>query len=365
MSTNLNLNKINYQDNLRSKPHRDNYTDIQTQFNALRSEVYASISSTASEVTSARDGYNALVDNINARSIYGNGVSTGGVIYATGHNYVVVSTGAGITPDGQGVSWNKSQSGTIGAVTKPRYIVACINSDNSLSLELGATGDDPFYPSITRSQRPLATFLQSTSGTVAIAQSDIIDAKRQGCLSNNKWYFSIQDAINSVPSSTGGIINIGAGKYIEDAVLTGKSNIELNFENNADIYRINATAVCIKSVNTAGSISENIKITGGSLYDNSKNGTDALLDFDYNDNFIIDGMTFNGGGTSTNTYKNFDINSCSEFVVKNTKTFTSNGTITDLNYRFRNCTDFQYDNTTRRMTNNLDQFEEIQIYTHL
>jgi hypothetical protein len=365
MSSNLNLNNINYQDNLRSKPIRQNFTDIENNYNALRSEVNASIASTASEITSARDGFDALQDNIHARSIYGNGVSTGGVITASGSNSIYVSTGAGICPNGVGVSWDGATSNTLSSITKERYVVAVINSDNTLSLELGATADDPFYPAITRTQRPIGTFLQATGSPVVINQSDVIDARRQGALGNNKWFFLIQDAVNSISDTIGGLIEVGAGKYVEDVNLTDKNNLIINFESNADIYRVNATASCIKSVNTAGSISENLEINGGSLFGNNATGSVPLLDFDYNDKYIINGMIFNGNGSALNTYKNFDVNSCNDFVMKNIRTYNSTGDTTDKNYRFKNSKDFLFDNTSRRVRNGLDLFEETQIYVNL
>ncbi len=53
-SSDLNLNSVGFQNQLRSKPVRENFTDIENNFNALRAEVYASIASTASFSASIR-----------------------------------------------------------------------------------------------------------------------------------------------------------------------------------------------------------------------------------------------------------------------------------------------------------------------
>jgi microcystin-dependent protein len=173
MSNDLNLNSIIYQSALRSKPIRENFTDIQNNFNLLRAEVYASIASTASEVVSARGGFSALIDNINVRSIYGYGVNTGGVITQSGtpNNTVLFSAGNGICPDGSGVSWLGGTSATIGVVTKPRYGVAVINNDSSFAIEWGATATSPSVPLTSSSQLPLASIYQNTTSPVIITDS--------------------------------------------------------------------------------------------------------------------------------------------------------------------------------------------------
>jgi hypothetical protein len=329
MSQDLNLNSIAFQNQLRSKPLRENFTDIQTQFNLLRSEVNATIASTASEVTSARDGFTTLSENINARSIFNNGIATGGEVTAQGtpDNTVHINTGSGICPNGIGVEWVGADSNTIGVALKPRYNVAVINSDDTLSIELGGTADDPVLPTISTTQRPLASWLQGTSGTVTVSNSDIKDARQQGCMYKNKWYWKIQDAVDSVTSTIGGEIYIGAGNYYEDVDLSGLSNIALIFDNHANLYRPSDSNYAIQCINTVGSTQTNVKILGGNLYGNSKQGNKELMKIEYTDNFFLDNILFDGNTSSTATDKNLSINQCNNCIIGKIMPLNSTGTI--------------------------------------
>jgi hypothetical protein len=218
MSSTLNLNTINYQDALRSKPVRENFTDIQNNFNLLRSEVYASIASTASEITTARGGFGALVDNINVRSVNGYGVNTGGIISQAGTpaNYVLYSAGNGICPDGSGVKWLAGTSATISAVSKPRYGIGVINNDSSFAIEWGATATRPVYPDLTTSQMPLASIYQGTMSPAVFETADIVDMRGSGAIVNDRnWHFKINDAITEIGTSNS-TLKIGKGTYIED-----------------------------------------------------------------------------------------------------------------------------------------------------
>jgi hypothetical protein len=328
-SQDLNLNSILFQNQLRSKPIRENFTDIQNNFNALRAEVNAGIASTASEVTSARDGYDTLSKNINARQVWGGGVATGGVVLAQGtpNNTVYVNTGAGICPNGVGVEWDGASSNTVAAVTKPRYIVAVVNSDNTLSLELGATADDPFLPPLTNTQRALGIIYQGTASPAVFNNSDIKDARRQGCLYNDKYYFKINDAVNDVLSTLGGKIEIGAGHYYEDVDLKGKSNLELRFNTDANLYRIADSNYAIQCLNTASSVQTNLKIKGGNFDGNGKQGNKELIKIDYTDELTILGSKFDNNNNSTATYINLTLDNCNDFLVDNISLFDGVGSI--------------------------------------
>jgi len=344
MSSDLNLNSISYQNQLRSKPIRENFTDIQNEFNDLRSEVYASIASTASEVTSARDNFSNLSDNLHIRKINPAGVfNTGGRVYAQGtpDNTVRITSGSGICPNGVGVNWTSATSDTIAAVDKPRFIVAVVNSDNSLSLELGSTSDDPILPSLAKTQLPLAIIYQNTAGTVAVTNAYINDARRQGARVYNQYFFHIQDAVDLVNDTLGGNIDIGAGYYYEEIDIRGKSNLTLNFENGARVYRPTDSNYCINSANTASSVTEGIKIIGGSFYGTSKLGNKELLRIEYTDKFILVENIFDGNIAATATYKNAYIDQCDSFKLTRNMFFGTSGEQDMNTYKITStCTDY-------------------------
>jgi hypothetical protein len=326
-STDLDLRNIGFQSNLRSKPIRQNYADIENNFNALRAEVYASIASTASEVVSARDKYDNLGDNIRARQGYGSVINTGGIVQAQGtpDNTVYVSTGAGICPNGVGVSWDGANSNTIGVVTKPRYIVTVINSDNTLSLELGATSDDPVLPELGKTQRALGGFLQSTASPVVINNSAIWDMRRQGCNFNGKYFHKIANAVSEANGTVSGTIEIGAGRYYEEVDISGKNNLELRFNRNAVLYRPDDSSYCIECVNSTGSESTNIGIVSADLRGNGKTGNKELLKFQYTDEFYINNSFFDGNISSTATYQNAKILQCDNFKMYGNQFLNSAG----------------------------------------
>lgn len=330
-STDLNLKSILFQDTLRSKPVRENFIDIQNNYNALRSEVYASIASTASEVVSARDGFDNLSDNINARKIWGGGVATGGIVTAQGTpgNTVYISTGAAICPNGVGVEWGGASSNTIAVITKPRYLVAVINSDDTLSLELGGTADDPILPVLGRTQRALGIVYQNTASPAVINNSDIRDARRQGCLYNNQYYWKIQDAVNDVTGTIGGTINVGPGNYYEDVDIKSKSNLTLDFDNDANLYRVADANYAIQCINTAGSLQTNVKIKGGSLWGNGKAGNKELFHAEYIDSLFVDDVIFDGNTAGTAAYLNMFLENCNEYRVDRNLFF---GTTGDIDY---------------------------------
>jgi hypothetical protein len=155
MSSDLNLNYVGYQNRLRSKPIAENFTDIQNQFNLLRAEVYASISATASEVTTARGSYDSLDENINARAFNGYGIATGGevTINGTGIDY---SGGAGICHGGEGVEFNGYHFKPSYSTTTERVDMVVVNNDGSTSVIEGTeTAPNPPIPNYTKTQLPV------------------------------------------------------------------------------------------------------------------------------------------------------------------------------------------------------------------
>jgi hypothetical protein len=344
-STNLDLKSITYQDQLRSKPVRENFTDVQNNFNALRTEVYASIASTAAEVVSARDGFSNLSDNINVRSVYGAGIATGGLVTAAGtpNNTVLITGGSGIVPNGAGVDWNAATSNTIAAVTKPRYVVAVINSDNSLALELGGTADDPILPTLAKTQMPLGGFLQSTAATVVINDSDIWDMRRQGVTFNGKYFHKVQDAVYEANGTVGGTIQVGPGRYYESIDLSGKSNLELSFDQAAVVYRPDDDSECIKCVNATTSESTNITISSANLKGNSKTGNSELLKFAFVDSFYVRDSIFDSNVSSTASYPNMKINNCDNFKMSGNQFLNSAGDFDTTTYNISTCTNYVTD----------------------
>jgi hypothetical protein len=177
-SNNLNLNVINYQNNLRSKPVRNNFTNIQTEFNALKAEVDAGIASTASEVVSARDNFSTLQNNINERGIYPNGISaTAGYEVTNVSGLTVrVALGQGIV-NGRGVFHNTSATASVSnpSAGQNRYDVLHINIDNTRTITAGTpTTGVAEIPSSSINQMPIARWhIFDTTGTL----SNIVDLR--------------------------------------------------------------------------------------------------------------------------------------------------------------------------------------------
>ena len=170
-SSNLDLNVINYQDNLRSKPVRENFTDIENEFNAFRAEVYASIASTASEVTSARDNFTALTNNIHERKLYGNRVDgTGAYAVSISNLTVTISAGSGLV-NGVGVyhASSATASVTVPSASNSRYDIVVLNTDNTRTIVTGTeTTGTAVIPTSAVTQMPVARWhIFDTTSTLA------------------------------------------------------------------------------------------------------------------------------------------------------------------------------------------------------
>ncbi len=311
-SSDLNLNDIGFQSRLRAKTVQENFKDIENNYNALRSEVNVAIASTASEITSARDNFGNLSDNIHARIVYQGDWNTGGVISAQGtpDNTVRVTAGSGIV-GGVGADWVSGTSATLASpLTANRLDVAVFNTDNTISVALGNTGTDPVLPVIGNTQRPLYLISQDTAAPLTIATGDLTDIRGQGAWVKNHYFWSIQGAINSI--SEGAII-VKPGRYFEELDLSGKSNISIIFNNGAILNRPDASSFCIKSVNTVSNEETNISIIGGDFRGNGKAGAFELIRFEFTDKSLITGCILDGNASSTATNKEMQIENCDDF----------------------------------------------------
>jgi hypothetical protein len=172
-SQDLDLEKPQFQSQLRSKPVRNALTDIENNFNSLRAEVYASIASTASEVTSARDNFSALDDNIHERKVFTN-VINGTASYMVSNVsglQVQIAAGSGIV-DGVGVYHNTTATASVTspAASNNRIDYVIINTDNTQTIVTGTeTTGTAVDPSIASTQMEVAKWkIYDTTGTVAI-----------------------------------------------------------------------------------------------------------------------------------------------------------------------------------------------------
>ena len=310
-SSDLNLPSVGFQSSIRSKIIRQNFSNIQNEFNALRAEVSATIASTASEITSARDGFGTLQDNIHTRYIFENFHATGGVVTAQGtpDNTVNVSAGEAIV-NGVGCDWAASLSNTISTASTPRFDVVTINSDNTLSVELGNTGGTAILPDLSTTQRPLYLISQDTASPLTIETGDLTDIRQQGAYVNGQYFFKIQDAIDHISEGT---IHVKSGRYYEELDLSGKSNIEIKADNGAEVYRINASNYALTSNNSVSNETTGIKISGLSFKGNGKAGNIPSVLFNYTDNFIMENCTFDGNTASTASEPDFHIRNCDNF----------------------------------------------------
>jgi hypothetical protein len=188
MAEKLNLNQINYQDNLRSKPVRENYTDIETTVNNLITEFDAAVGSisTGAEVINARDGFPLLQDRIqhNSNQI-GDAVLSGLNIQAQGtpDNTVLLNTGSALI-NGVGIDITSTvSSGTIAAVAsgKHRYDMVTINTSEQTTITKGievSTGSGAPFKEPNASQLLLAHLYIDESATVVINSDDILDSRK-------------------------------------------------------------------------------------------------------------------------------------------------------------------------------------------
>jgi hypothetical protein len=308
-SNDLDLNRIQFQNTLRSKQVDDNFQNIQTEFNALRSQYLGTASSTASEIVDARDGMTALEDNIHLRNIYPGFHNTGGVVTASGNNIVSISAGSAIV-NGVGTEWTAASSATIGAATTGRKDIVQINSAGTLSIAQGTDGATAPLPTLDNTKRPLYMITVDTASPQVITAGRITDVRRQGCYANGKYFFAIQDAVDFVSR---GEIRVMPGEYYEEVDLSGKSNIKLLGDPGVNLYRPGGSNYGMKCVNSGGNESENLLIEGFNFKGNSKGGDFQNLRMTYTDKFTLRNCSFDGNSSSSSTMKDFLFSNCDEF----------------------------------------------------
>lgn len=178
----LNLKQVIFQSALRSRPVRDNFTEIQNAVNDQQEQIDLMLTPPAgSEVTNARDYYSVLRDRIRASGLAGgNKLVSGGVVSEQGTPDMTVAVSAGTAiVNGIGCTWAGASSGTITAPTagNNRYDVVVINSDNTLSIVAGTESATPIAPAITASQKALA-LIYLTDATTEITNTEIVNVYR-------------------------------------------------------------------------------------------------------------------------------------------------------------------------------------------
>jgi len=303
-----------YQSDVTSKTISDATTNHKNKINELVDEIAAAaIGTTNAETTAARPYNTNLKERLD--QIWDgqyNFASSGGIVTINaGDTQKVDVTAFTGTIDGIQVDVSAATSATVAfTISDTRYDVVVANSDSTFTVVTGIADADPVLPAVAGTRKALWVLLVGTA-TVALSH----DARDQGCRFNDEgkiaYGWKIQDAIDAI---TTGTIFIGKGKYYEEADLSGKSNIELVYENGAKHYRPTDTEYCIKCVNGSGTEENNIKITNGDFYGNSKTGAIELVKLSYTDKSFMSGCTFNGNATSTATYKNLLITFCDIFL---------------------------------------------------
>ena len=310
-SNDLDLNRIPFRSNLRSAREDDNFQEIQTNFNALRSEFSATGLSTAGEIVNARDNMSSLQDNIHLRNMYQGYHDTGGVVTASGNNILSIASGNYIV-NGVGTDWTAASTGTIGAAVTGRKDVIQISSAGVLSLAAGTDGATAPLPSMANTLRPIYLVSIDTASPQVLTSNRITDIRRQGAYANGKWFFKIQDAIDFVDA---GEIKVMQGEYYEEVDLTGKSNIILKGDKGVNLYRAGGSSYAMKSINVGGSETENIIIDGFNFKGNSKGGDFQSLRLTNADKFTLQNCDFDGNSSSSAVMKDFLLSNCDSFTL--------------------------------------------------
>jgi hypothetical protein len=175
---NVNLKVIGFQYDVRSRPHRDNYGELQDKVNDLQHQwdvAMAPLSS--SEVVNARDYHDVVRDRIRALSsaLRKNVLITGGAVTPHGGGTMQVDVSAGqAVVDGVGCNWLADISSaipTVSGVGNTRYDLVLSNSDNTLSVLGGVEAATP-KPPIVSAQKVLA-LVKIIYGQTSIAAGDI------------------------------------------------------------------------------------------------------------------------------------------------------------------------------------------------
>lgn len=359
--------RIGIQSDIESIPHDDNYQAIKNKINELIDEIDAlGAAASIAEVTQARPYHTNLKNRLDSIGLdQPSYLKTGGAVTESSPAAMTVEVAAGQAKVyGVDVNWSAA---TLGPITAPsagnnRFDIALINSDNTLQIATGAEAANPVYPTIASTQKPLA-IIYLTDSHVTITNSDITDARDQGCTywatGGVRWSWLIQDAVNNV---TGGRIRVGAGTYYEEVDLSGKSNLIIDFDQGAIVRRYLSTKYAIKAINTVGNEEDHITIKGGQFQGNSLAGSNELMRIEYLDKFVIENCEFDGNTSSTATYKNLFIDNCDGFTINNALFYDGSGNISDVTYFFDNSTEYNLITSSRLIAGGEDQFDFVRIF---
>ncbi len=223
------------------------------------------------------------------------------------------------TGDTSGTITFGRDTGAVTAPTNEQYAAVTVSSDATISIILSSDLADAILPAMAITNRPLSINLLISS-TTSITDSDIVDAKGQGCLlidtiDTIKWFWKIQDAIDAMDNTNGGHITVNAGNYYEEVDFLDNNNTVVEFRGGATVYRADDSSYCIRSINTVANETTGNRIIGGVLNANGKAGTNEMVLFEYTDQFHIDGLNIgtNTGSSATNEAALFD--NCDNFHV--------------------------------------------------
>jgi hypothetical protein len=199
------------------------------------------------------------------------------VANVTADTYEITGVDTGAS---SGTSEYSRYSGTITAPSvNPRFDVVVKNSDNTLTVVIGAESATPILPPIASTQKALKIITLLTS-TIAITDSIMIDARDQGCLYQKdgqlKYEWKIQDAIDDL--SSGGNIEIGRGIYYEN--LTYDDSQVLTFKVGSELKTIAGVSVILGDVDLSGTTATKIVYDGGENHsdDNQIDGVTIFND---------------------------------------------------------------------------------------
>ncbi len=305
---------IDFQDDVDSFPHRSNYANIKNRHNALvDTAAAASIGTTNAETTAARPYHIALNNRLDQiADQLDNVITNGGAVTESTVPDLNVDVAA-VNGTVGGIQNNITSTSVVGpfvAPTNKRYVVICLNSDNTLNGELSSDVADPILPNVGSTQRPLAYFLLDST-TTAITNAMITDCREQGLTINNKWFWQISDAITTLnqgsKTSEGYRLKIHKGTYIEEVDYTGYFNLHFDFEKGTFFKKVNGK-VCFKNINTVTNETFGNKITGCNFVHDGTVPAEKFLDIDFDDRFLIEDCQFDG------TADNIDITNCDKFT---------------------------------------------------
>jgi hypothetical protein len=240
-SSDLSLHTISFQDTLRSKPIRENFTDIQNEHNLLRHEFYASVASTATEITNARDFYPSLVERERgvAKGNFNSWVDGLAVGPDTEDWCVTVDPGEAIV-NGVGC-YNENGIDPLilneGMPAGRSVAAIVINSDNSISCVNGGNKYKGEYPTIAQTQKLLA-YVQLDDAIPAMTAGMIEDRRQDRQITVSKLKYAGYHNILRSPA----------------AAYAPVKEFYLNWDID-DLHHVNAT------YNTGGSL-EKVRVRG-------------------------------------------------------------------------------------------------------